>query len=87
MFDIILFTNLLIFKSLGLITEVFSGSLQGERQAWLRQRAELIAELKLFSLSPSQHQHPDWFPHLIYYEAHIDSIRNWRRKLYIERNG
>lgn len=57
------------------------------RQAWLRQRAELIAELELFMLSPSQRQHPDWFPHLIYYEAHLDTINSWKRKLFMEEMG
>ncbi|RIA84287.1 hypothetical protein C1645_422569 [Glomus cerebriforme] len=80
---VILLLNILI----GLITEVFSASLRAGRQAWLRQRAELIAELELFMLSPSQRQHPDWFPHLVYYEAHSDTIKNWRRRLYLEEMG
>ncbi|GBC09599.1 hypothetical protein RclHR1_00090033 [Rhizophagus clarus] len=80
---VIILLNILI----GLITDVFSGSLLVGRQAWLRQRAELIAELELFMLSPSRRQHPDWFPHLIYYEAHLDAINNWKRKLFIEEMG
>ncbi|CAG8574427.1 14597_t:CDS:2 [Funneliformis mosseae] len=80
---VIMLLNILI----GLITEVFSGSLQVGRQAWLRQRAELIAELEILMLSPSQRQYPDWFPHLIYYEAHVDSIKNWKRKLELEEMG
>ncbi|CAB4378825.1 unnamed protein product [Rhizophagus irregularis] len=80
---VIILLNILI----GLITEVFSGSLLVGRQAWLRQRAELIAELELFMLSPSQRQHPDWFPHLIYYEAHLDTINSWKRKLFMEEMG
>ncbi|CAI2168242.1 4418_t:CDS:2 [Funneliformis geosporum] len=80
---VIMLLNILI----GLITEVFSGSLQVGRQAWLRQRAELVAELEILMLSPSHRQYPDWFPHLIYYEAHVDSIKNWKRKLELEEMG
>ncbi|CAG8503339.1 7952_t:CDS:2 [Acaulospora morrowiae] len=80
---VIIILNVLI----GLITEVFVGSLQVGRQAWLRQRAELIAELELFSLTPKDRQKSDWFPHLVYYEAHLDSINRWQRKLYQEERG
>jgi hypothetical protein len=86
-FFLISFSFFFFSKSIGLITEVFSGSLLVGRQAWLRQRAELIAELELFMLPPAKRQHPDWFPHLIYYEAHLDSINNWKRKLFIEEMG
>ncbi|CAG8481335.1 28389_t:CDS:2 [Gigaspora margarita] len=65
-----------------LIVEVFNGSLKNGRQAWLRQRAQLISEIELYSITPSQRYHTNWFPHLIYYESHLDSITGWRRQLY-----
>ncbi|CAG8517891.1 4234_t:CDS:2 [Acaulospora colombiana] len=80
---VIVILNVLI----GLITEVFVGSLQVGRQAWLRQRAELIAELELFFISPSKRLKANWFPHLVYYESHLDSINKWQRKLYQEERG
>ncbi|CAG8459846.1 16437_t:CDS:2 [Acaulospora colombiana] len=61
--------------------------LQVARQAHLRQRAELIAEVELFLLTSSQRQHAEWFPHLIYYEAHADYINKWRQKLEQEEKG
>ncbi|RIB17695.1 hypothetical protein C2G38_2186694 [Gigaspora rosea] len=75
---VIILLNVLI----GLIVEVFNGSLRNGRQAWLRQRAQLISEIELYSITPSQRYHTNWFPHLIYYESHLDSITGWRRQLY-----
>ncbi|CAG8638560.1 9555_t:CDS:2, partial [Acaulospora morrowiae] len=80
---VILLLNVLI----GLITYVFSDGLQVARQAFLRQRAELIAEIELFILTPAQRQEIDWFPHLIYYETHADYVNNWRQKLDQEERG
>lgn len=57
------------------------------RQAYLRQKAEIIAEIELFLLLPSERNKIEWFPHLIYYEAHLDSITTWRRKLDREEQG
>ncbi|CAG8494522.1 27691_t:CDS:2 [Dentiscutata erythropus] len=75
---VIILLNVLI----GLIVEVFNGSLKNGRQAWLRQRAQLISEIELYSITPAQRNHAEWFPHLIYYESHLDSITGWRRQLY-----
>ncbi|CAG8471486.1 268_t:CDS:2 [Dentiscutata heterogama] len=75
---VIILLNVLI----GLIVEVFNGSLKNGRQAWLRQRAQLISEIELYSITPAQRNHAEWFPHLIYYESHLDSITGWRRHLY-----
>ncbi|CAG8612934.1 2839_t:CDS:2, partial [Dentiscutata heterogama] len=65
-----------------LIIEVFSGSLKNGRPAWQRHRAQLITEIELYSFTPSQRYHAEWFPHLIYYESHLDSILEWRQQLH-----
>ncbi|CAG8642911.1 4594_t:CDS:2, partial [Cetraspora pellucida] len=57
---VIVLLNVLI----GLIIEVFNGSLKKGRQAWLRQQAQLIAEIELYFLTPSQRHRVEWFPHL-----------------------
>ncbi|CAG8466920.1 11257_t:CDS:10 [Diversispora eburnea] len=80
---VVLLLNVLI----GLISDVFNGSLQIARQKYLRQKAEIIAEIELFKLTQSQRNNIEWFPHLIYYEAHVDSINEWRRKLDQEEQG
>ncbi|RHZ83264.1 hypothetical protein Glove_99g164 [Diversispora epigaea] len=80
---VVLLLNVLI----GLISDVFNGSLQIARQKYLRQKAEIIAEIELFRLSSSQRSNIEWFPHLVYYEAHVDSINDWRQKLDQEEQG
>ncbi|CAG8693085.1 1755_t:CDS:2, partial [Racocetra persica] len=70
-----------------LIIEVFNASLRKGRQAWLRQRAQVIAEIELYFLTPSQRYHAEWFPHLIYYESHLDSVQGWRQQLYRDALG
>ncbi|CAG8520135.1 11901_t:CDS:2 [Diversispora eburnea] len=74
---VIVLLNVLI----GFITEVFSGNLQVEHQIWLRQRAEIIAEIEIFLLLPFERQRSDWFPRLIYYECHLDQIKQWKTQL------
>ncbi|CAG8507111.1 18132_t:CDS:2, partial [Racocetra fulgida] len=62
-------------------TYSFLGIVKEARRAHLRQRAQIIAEIELFLLATSYRYNSDWFPHLIYYEAHADSVVRWRRKL------
>ncbi|CAG8842584.1 33336_t:CDS:2, partial [Racocetra persica] len=71
---VIMLLNLLI----GFMTESFKDSLNEARRAHLRQRAQIIAEIELFLLATSYRYNSDWFPHLIYYEAHADSVSRWR---------
>ncbi|RHZ44801.1 hypothetical protein Glove_709g65 [Diversispora epigaea] len=74
---VIVLLNVLI----GFITEVFSGNLQVGHQIWLRQRAEIIAEVEIFLLLPFERQRSDWFPRLVYYECHLDQIKKWKTQL------
>ncbi|CAG8500578.1 2041_t:CDS:2 [Paraglomus occultum] len=51
-----------------------------ERGAYLAQKAEVLAEIELYYLSPRQRRDKAWFPDIIYYEASVNELRTLLEK-------
>ncbi|CAG8802366.1 27982_t:CDS:2, partial [Racocetra persica] len=51
------------------------------KASFLIQKAEILAELELFSLFPQQRRWRHWFPDYIYYKAHVDEVRSKIREI------
>ncbi|CAB4404472.1 unnamed protein product [Rhizophagus irregularis] len=45
------------------------------RVSYLKQKAEILAEIELFYLLPHQRRWGKWFPEIIYYYANVDKTR------------
>ena len=50
------------------------------KRAWLQQKAELIATVEMYMLSPSQRRRKDFFPSLIYYRANPDLVKAYKKR-------
>ncbi|CAG8487684.1 795_t:CDS:2 [Acaulospora morrowiae] len=57
------------------MTDVVNETKTTGRHVWLKQRAEIIAEIEMFTMSQSQRERKDYFPSLIYYHANPDSVK------------
>ncbi|CAG8439640.1 11897_t:CDS:2 [Acaulospora morrowiae] len=54
---------------------------RNNREAYLQQKAEIMYEIELVYLFPSQRRWKHWFPEIIYYEAHVDQVRKFVRRI------
>ncbi|CAG8530852.1 9590_t:CDS:10 [Paraglomus occultum] len=57
-----------------LMTNVVDDSRTVARNAWLKQRAEVIVEIEMYWFTSKQRKRKDYFPSLIYYYASPDAI-------------
>ncbi|CAG8615031.1 5465_t:CDS:2, partial [Paraglomus occultum] len=73
----IVLLNILI----ALMSDVVGDAKTVGRHAWLKQKAELICELEMCTLTRKQRQRPDFFPYMIYYYAKSDSIKEYKKRL------
>ncbi|CAG8542914.1 4911_t:CDS:2 [Paraglomus occultum] len=73
----IVLLNILI----ALMSDVVGDAKTVGRHAWLKQKAELICELEMCTLTRKQRQRLDFFPYLIYYYAKSDSINEYKKRL------
>jgi len=63
------------------MNSAFDNSRSKGRAAWLRQMAGLIADIEVYWLRPEERENPDWFPNILYYEADVEEIEQYRRSL------
>ncbi|CAG8602070.1 8208_t:CDS:2, partial [Paraglomus occultum] len=68
-FTVIYLLNLFI----GLLSNAIN--LYHERSSYLAQKAEVLAEIELFYMLPSQRRKKCWFPDIVYYEADVKELR------------
>ncbi|CAG8484138.1 7134_t:CDS:2 [Paraglomus brasilianum] len=68
-FTVIYLLNLFI----GLLSNAID--LYHERGSYLAQKAEVLAEIELFYMFPSQRRNKCWFPDTVYYEADVKELR------------
>ncbi|CAB4474165.1 unnamed protein product [Rhizophagus irregularis] len=52
-----------------------TGDSNNNRVSYLKQKAEILAEIELFYLLPHQRRWGKWFPEIIYYYANVDKTR------------
>ncbi|RGB31715.1 hypothetical protein C1646_763754 [Rhizophagus diaphanus] len=52
-----------------------------ERVSYLKQKTEILTEIKLFYLLPNQRRWKSWFPEIIYYYANVDRTREEIKRL------
>jgi hypothetical protein len=67
---------------IAIMSDVVSDAKYNGKKAFLKLRAELIAEVETFFISSSQQRNQDWFPKNIYYQINIEEVNKWKlRKL------
>ncbi|PKK64465.1 hypothetical protein RhiirC2_869283 [Rhizophagus irregularis] len=64
---------------IALMSDVVTETKLSGKQAWLKQKAEIIAELEMYTFTPAQRRRKDYFPSLIYYFANPDSIKRYEK--------
>nr|CAG8509721.1 8984_t:CDS:2 [Entrophospora candida] len=67
-FLVIVMQNIMI----AIMSDVVSDAKYNGKKAFLKLRAELIAEVETFFISSSQQRNQDWFPKNIYYQINIE---------------
>ncbi|CAG8531442.1 10140_t:CDS:2 [Paraglomus occultum] len=72
----IVLLNILI----ALMSDVIEVTKTNGKRAWLQQKAEVIAAVEMYMLSPSQRRRKDFFPSLIYYHASPDQVKAYKKR-------
>ncbi|GBC04372.1 hypothetical protein RclHR1_05640015 [Rhizophagus clarus] len=72
-------TIVLLNVLIALMSDVVTETKLSGKQAWLKQKAEIIAELEMYTFIPGQRKRKDYFPSLIYYFATPDSIKRYKQ--------
>ncbi|CAI2176069.1 3494_t:CDS:2 [Funneliformis geosporum] len=75
-FTTIILLNILI----ALMSDVVNETKLSGKQVWLKQKAEVIAEIEMYIFTPGQRKRKDYFPSLIYYIASPDEIKSYKKK-------
>ncbi|CAG8545549.1 14516_t:CDS:10 [Acaulospora morrowiae] len=76
-FTAILLLNVLIAIMADVVKETETSGIR----AWLKQKAEVIAEIEMYMMTSAQRRRKDYFPSLIYYYANPDNIKAYKKKL------
>lgn len=77
----IILLNVLI----ALLNQIYADVTARGQNAFIRQKAALLAEIEVYWMWPALRRNKDWFPNMIFYEAPTDEVRDWRKKLRIEK--
>ncbi|RIA84385.1 hypothetical protein C1645_417057 [Glomus cerebriforme] len=72
-------TIVLLNVLIALMSDVVTETKLSGKQAWLKQKAEIIAEIEMYTFTPGQRKRKDYFPSLIYYFANPDSIKKYEK--------
>ncbi|RIA97100.1 hypothetical protein C1645_871584 [Glomus cerebriforme] len=83
LFLVIIMQNILI----ALMSDVVDEAKEIGKRAFLKLRAELIAEVEVFFLTKNQLQDKDLFPRHIYYIINCDEANRWLEKCKRKKNG
>ncbi|RHZ59940.1 hypothetical protein Glove_360g132 [Diversispora epigaea] len=75
-------TILLLNVLIAMMSDVVAETKTTGKRAWLKQKAEVIAEIEMFLMTPEQRKRKDYFPSLIYYHASPDTIKAYRKSDY-----
>ncbi|KAG0267609.1 hypothetical protein BG011_002917 [Mortierella polycephala] len=78
-FTVILLLNILI----ALMNDAFNESRDEGQLAWLKQWSEVIAEVEIFLMMPSERQNRNYFPDYIYYGANEQEAEMYESKFHI----
>ncbi|KAF9185997.1 hypothetical protein BGZ51_002297 [Haplosporangium sp. Z 767] len=78
-FTVILLLNILI----ALMNDAFNESRDEGQLAWLKQWSEVIAEVEVFIMMPSERQNRNYFPDYIYYGANEQEAEMYESKFHI----
>ncbi|CAG8577314.1 7366_t:CDS:2, partial [Acaulospora colombiana] len=76
-FTAILLLNVLIAIMADVVRETETTGIR----AWLKQKAEVIAEIEMYMMTPAQRKKKDYFPSLIYYYANPDKIKAYKKRM------
>ncbi|CAJ0841485.1 1824_t:CDS:2 [Entrophospora sp. SA101] len=71
----ILFSFTAVAYLINLFIAILGGQIDAKNEAFLAQKAKIIAEIELFYLLPKQRRRKDWFPDILTYNVPIDDIR------------
>ncbi|CAG8710769.1 11309_t:CDS:2, partial [Racocetra persica] len=64
---------------IGLLSNAINDT--NNKESFLILRAEVLAEIELFYMLPYQRRKNNWFPQIIYFEAHINKLREIIRQI------
>ncbi|EXX54356.1 hypothetical protein RhiirA1_498854 [Rhizophagus irregularis] len=80
---IVLFSLLVVVYLMNLFIGLLNMAINkdNERVSYLKQKAEVLAEIELFYLLPNQRRWESWFPEVIYYYANADKTREEIKRL------
>ncbi|PKK66891.1 hypothetical protein RhiirC2_752733, partial [Rhizophagus irregularis] len=80
---IVLFSLLVVVYLMNLFIGLLNMAINkdDDRVSYLKQKAEILAEIELFYLLPNQRRWNSWFPEVIYYYANVDKAREEIKRL------
>ncbi|CAG8790191.1 11009_t:CDS:2, partial [Racocetra persica] len=64
---------------IGLLSDAINET--NNKEYFLIQRAEVLTEIELFYMLPYQRRKHNWFPNIIFYEAHVHKLRDLIRDI------
>ncbi|RUP50845.1 hypothetical protein BC936DRAFT_137459 [Jimgerdemannia flammicorona] len=67
-------TIVLLNVLIAILNNVYTDSQETAKKTWLRNRAEFIAMVEVFMLTPAQRQNRNWFPAVVFYEVVPDDF-------------
>ncbi|PKY52066.1 hypothetical protein RhiirA4_495555, partial [Rhizophagus irregularis] len=82
MIMVVLFSFLIVIYLMNLFIGILNMNIEKDydRGSYLVQKAEILAEIELFYLLPSQRRRKDWFPDVINYEVRMDIAQKYVKK-------
>ncbi|RUS19271.1 hypothetical protein BC937DRAFT_87742 [Endogone sp. FLAS-F59071] len=70
-------TIVLLNVLIALLNNVYTDKQEIARKTWIRNRAEFIATVEVFMLTPKQRQNMNWFPAIVFYEVTPGKFRDY----------